>query len=142
MSNTNTTIMVPDPIERFIAEGFDRLNVDAATHAQRTEAFQEMVNLLAILMSGHHGPDRDDPAYFRQAEDNLHAWGHGRRVTPEAQAVGRVFLAFLKEAVESPAFEILQENTRRGDESDAFDPGGGLKDRRQDSDDGQPKPSS
>jgi hypothetical protein len=137
MSNTKTTIMMPDAIERFIAEGFDRLNVDGATSAQRTEAFQEMVNLLAILMSGHHDPDRDDPTYFRQAQDNLFAWGHGRRVTPEAQTVGRAFLAFLKEAVESPSFELLQENTRRGDESDAFDPGGGLKDRRQDSDDGQ-----
>ncbi|WP_347263591.1 hypothetical protein [Nitrobacter sp.] len=137
MSNTKTTIMMPDPVERFIAEGFDRLNIDGATHAQRTEAFQEMVNLLAILMSGHHGPDVDDPAYFQQAQDNLYAWGHGRRVTPEAQAVGRAFLTFLKEVVESPAFELLQENTRRGDESDAFDPGGGLKDRRKDSGDGQ-----
>lgn len=137
MSNTKTTIMIPDPIERFIAEGFYRLNVDGTTSTQQTEAFQEMVNLLATLMSDHHGPDMDDPAYFRQAQDNHYAWGHGRRVTPEAQAIGRAFLAFLKEAVESPAFELLQENTRRGDESDAFDPGGGLKDRREESDDGQ-----
>ena len=137
MSNTKTTIMMPDPIERFIAEGFDRLNVDGATPEQTAQAFQEMVNLLAMLMSGHHGPDMDDPVYFRQAQDNLYAWGHGRRVTPEAQALGRAFLAFLKDAVESSAFELLQENTRRGDESDAFDPGGGLKYRREDGDDGQ-----
>lgn len=137
MSNSETTIMLPDPIERFIAEGFDRLNVDGASLAQRTEAFQEMINLLAILMSSPHGPDMDDPAYFRQVQDNLYAWGHARHVTPEAQAVGRAFLAFLKEAVESPAFDLLQENTRRGDESDAFDPGGGLIDRRKGSDDGQ-----
>lgn len=134
MSNTKTTIMMPDPIERFIADGLDRLNVDAATPVQTAEAFQEIINLLAILMSGHHGPDMDDPTYFRQMEENAYAWGHARRVTPEAQAVGKTFLAFLKDAVESPAFEHLQENTRRGDESDAFDPGGGLKDRRQDGD--------
>lgn len=132
MSNSKTTIMLPDPIERFIAEGFDQLNVDGASAVQRTEAFQEMVNLLAILMSGHHAPDMDDPAYFRQMEEGLYAWGHARRVTLEAQAVGKAFLALLKDAVESPAFELLQENTRRGDESEAFDPGGGLKDRRQD----------
>jgi hypothetical protein len=137
MSNSKTTIMLPDPIERFIAEGFDRLNADGTSSVLQTEAFQEMVNLLAILMSGHHGTDMNDPAYFRQAQDNLYAWGHARRVTPEAQAVGRAFLAFLKEAVESPAFELLQENTRRGDESDAFDPGGGMKDRRKGSDDDQ-----
>ncbi|MBJ6721028.1 hypothetical protein I2750_12285 [Bacillus sp. PR5] len=135
MSNTKTTIMMPDPIERFIAEGFDRLNVDGATPEQSTEAFQEIINLLAILMSGHHGPDMDDPTYFRQMEENAFAWGHARRVTPEAQAVGKAFLAFLKEAIESPAFDLLQENTRRGDESNAFDPGGGLKDRCQDGDD-------
>lgn len=132
MSNTKTTIMMPDPIERFIAEGFDRLNVDAATPVQTADAFQEIINLLAILMSGHHGPEIDDPTYFRQMEENASAWGHARRVTPEAQAVGKAFLAFLKDAVESPAFELLQENTRRSDEADAFDPGGGLKDRRQD----------
>ena len=137
MSNSKTTIMLPDPIERFIAEGFDRLNADGASSVLQTEAFQEMINLLAILMSGHHVPDMDDPAYFRQTQDNLYAWGHARRVTPEAQVVGRAFLAFLKEAVESPAFELLQENTRRGDESDAFDPGGGLKDGRKGSDDDQ-----
>lgn len=135
MSNTKTTIMMPDPIERFIAEGFDRLNVDNATAAHTAEAFQEIINLLAILMSGQHGPDMDDPTYFRQMEENAYAWGHARRVKPEAQAIGKAFLAFLKEAVESPSFELLQENTRRGDESDAFDPGGGLKDRRQDGDD-------
>lgn len=134
MSNTETTIMMPDPIERFIAEGLDRLDVDGATSVQTAEAFQEIINLLAILMSGHHGPDMDDPTYFRQMEEDLYVWGHARRVTPEAQAIGRAFLAFLKAAVESPAFELLQENTRRGDESDAFDPGGGLKDRRQDGD--------
>ncbi len=134
MSNTKTTIMMPESIERFIAEGFDRLNVGGATSHQTAEAFQEIINLLAILMSGHHGPDMDDPTYFRQMEENAYAWGHARRVTPEAQAVGRAFLAFLKDAVESPAFELLQENTRRGDESEAFDPGGGLKDRRQDDD--------
>ncbi len=135
MSNTKTTIIMPDAIERFIAEGFDRLNVDGTTPEQTAGAFQEIINLLAILMSGHHGPDMDDPTYFRQMEEDLYAWGHARRVTPEAQAIGRAFLAFLKAAVESPAFELLQENTRRGDESDAFDPGGGLKDRRQDGDD-------
>lgn len=135
MSNTKTTIMMPDPIERFIAEGFDRLSVDGTTPEQTAEAFQEIVNLLAILISGHHGPDMDDPTYFRQMEENAYAWGHARRVTPEAQAIGKAFLAFLKEAVESPSFECLQENTRRGDESDAFDPGGGLKDRRHDGDD-------
>jgi hypothetical protein len=134
MSNTKTTIMMPDPIERFIAEGFDRLNIEGATSHQTEEAFQEIINLLAILMSGHHGPDMDDPTYFRKMEENLYAWGHARRVTPEAQAVGKAFLAFLRDAVESPAFELLQENTRRGDESDAFDPGGGLKDQRQDGD--------
>lgn len=134
MSNTKTTIMMPDPIERFIAEGLDRLNVDAATSVQTAEAFQEMINLLAILMSGHHVPDMDDPTYFRQMEENAYAWGHARRVTPEVQSVGKAFLAFLKDAVESPGFEILQENTRRGDESDAFDPGGGLKARRQNGD--------
>ncbi|TCS04620.1 hypothetical protein [Rhizobium sp. BK418] len=134
MSNTKTTIMMPDTIERFIAEGFDRLNVDGATPAQTAEAFQEIINLLAILVSGHHGPEMDDPTYFRQMEENAHAWGHARRVTPEAQAVGKAFLAFLKDAVESPAFVLLQENTRRGYESDAFDPGGGLKDQRQDGD--------
>lgn len=138
MSNSKTTIIMPDPVERFIAEGFERLDVDGATPAQMAEAFQEIVNLIAILMSGHHHPDMDDPMYFRQMEENLHAWGHGRRVAPEAQAVGRAFLAFLKEAVDSPAFELLQKNTRRGDESDAFDPGGGLKDRHKDHDDGQP----
>ncbi len=138
MSNSKTTIIMPDPVERFIAEGFERLNVDGATPTQMAEAFQEIVNLIAILMSGHHRPDMDDPMYHRQMEENLYAWGHGRRVTPEAQAVGRAFLAFLKEAVDSPAFEFLQENTRRGEESDAFDPGGGLKDRRKDPDDGQP----
>lgn len=132
MSNTKTTIMMPDPIERFIAEGFERLNVDGATPEQTAQAFQEIINLLAILMSGYHGPDMDDPTYFRQMEENAYAWGHARSVTPEAQAVGKAFLAFLKDAVESPAFELLQENTRRGDESDVFDPGGGLKDRRQD----------
>lgn len=137
MSNTKTTITMPDPIERFIAEGFERLNPDGATSAQKAEAFQEIVNLLGILMSGHHGPDMDDPTYFRQVEENAYAWGHARRVTPEAQAVGRAFLAFLKDAVESSAFEHLRENTRRGDESDAFDPGGGLKDRRHSSDDDQ-----
>ncbi|ODT16468.1 MAG: hypothetical protein ABS35_28275 [Kaistia sp. SCN 65-12] len=135
MSNTKTTIMMPDPIERFIAKGFDRLNVEGATPEQTAQAFQETVNLLAILISGHHGPDMDDPTYFQQMEENAYAWGHARRVTPEAQAIGKAFLAFLKEAVESPSFELLQENTRRGDESDAFDPGGGLKDRRQDGDD-------
>lgn len=135
MSNTKTTIMRPDPIERFIADALDRLNVDAATPVQTADAFQEIINLLAILMSGHHGPDIDDPNYFRQMEENAYAWGHARRVTPEAQAVGKAFLALLRDAVENPAFEILQENTRRGDESDAFDPGGGLKDRRQDGDD-------
>lgn len=134
MSNTKTTIMMPDPIERFIAEGFDRLNVDGTTPEQTAQAFQEIINLLAILMSGHHGPDMDDPIYFRQMEENAYAWGHARRVTPEAQAVGKAFLALIKAAVESPAFEILQENTRRGDEPDTFDPGGGLKDRRQDGD--------
>ncbi|CAH1652113.1 MULTISPECIES: hypothetical protein [unclassified Chelatococcus] len=134
MSNTKTTIIMPDPIERFIAEGFDRLKVDGSTPEETTEAFQEIINLLAILMSGHHGPDMDDPTYFRQMEENAYAWGHARRVTLEAQAVGGAFLAFLKAAVDSPAFELLQENTRRGDESDAFDPGGGLKDRRQDGD--------
>lgn len=134
MSNPKTTIMMPDPIERFIAQGLDRLNVDAATPVQTAEAFQEIINLLAILMSGHHGPDMDDPTYFRQMEENAYAWGHARRVTPEAQAVGKAFLAFLKDAIESPGFETLQENTRRGDESDAFDPGGGLKDRRQNGD--------
>lgn len=132
MSNTKTTIMMPDPIEHFIAAGFGRLNVDGTTPEQTAQAFQEIINLLAILMSGHHGPDMDDPTYFRQMEENAFAWGHARRVTPEAQAVGKAFLAFLKDAVESPAFELLQENTRRGDESEAFDPGGGLKDRRQD----------
>lgn len=134
MSNTKTTIMMPDPIEHFIAEGFGRLNVDGATPEQTAQAFQEIVNLLAILISGHHGPDMDDPTYFRQMEENTYAWGHARRVTPEAQAVGKAFLAFLKEAVESPAFELLQKNTRRGNEADAFDPGGGLKDRRRDDD--------
>lgn len=138
MSNSKTTIIMPDPVERFIAEGFERLNGDGATPAQLAEAFQEIVNLIAILMSGHHHPDMDDPMYFRQMEENLYAWGHGRCVAPEAQAVGRAFLAFLKEAVDSPAFELLRENTRRGDESDAFDPGGGLKDLRRDHDDGQP----
>lgn len=135
MSNTKTTIMMPDSIERFIAEGLDRLNVDGTTPEQTAQAFQEIINLLAILMSGHHGPDMNDPTYFRQMEENAYAWGHARRVTPEVQAVGKAFLAFLKDAVESPAFEHLQENSRRGDESDAFDPGGGLKDRRQDGDD-------
>lgn len=134
MSNSKTTIVMPDSIERFITEGFERLNVDGATSQQTAEAFQEIINLLAILMSGYHGPDMDDPTYFRQMGDNAYAWGHARRVTPEAQAVGKAFLAFLKDAVESPAFELLQENTRRGDESDAFDPGGGLKDQRQDDD--------
>lgn len=134
MSNTKTTIMMPDSIERFIAEAFERLNVDVATPQQTAEAFQEIINLLAILMSGRHGPDMDDPTYFRQMEEDLYAWGHARRITPEAQAIGRAFLAFLKAAVESPAFELLQENTRRGDEADAFDPGGGPKDRRQDGD--------
>lgn len=134
MSNTKTTIMMPDSIERFIAEGFERLNVDGTTPHQTAEAFQEIINLLAILMSGHHGPDIDDPTYFRQMEENACAWGHARRATPEAQAVGKAFLAFLKEAVESPAFELLQKNTRRGNEADAFDPGGGLKDRRRDDD--------
>lgn len=134
MSNSKTTIMMPDSIERFIAESFERLNVDGATSQQTAEAFQEIINLLAILMSGHHGPDMDDPTYFRQMEEDLYAWGHARRVTPEAQAIGRAFLAFLKDALESPAFELLQENTRRGDEADAFDPGGGLKDRRQEGD--------
>ena len=132
MSNTKTTIMRPYPIERFIADALDRLNVDAATPVQTADAFQEIINLLAILMSGHHGPEMDDPTYFRQMEENAYAWGHARRVTPEAQAVGKAFLAFLKDAVESPAFELLQENTRRSDEADAFDPGGGLKDRRED----------
>lgn len=132
MSNTKTTIMMPDPIERFIADGFERLNVDGTTPEQTTEAFQEIVNLLAILMSGQYGPDIDDPNYFRQMEENAYAWGHARRVTPEAQAVGKAFLAFLRDAIESPAFELLRENTRRGDEADAFDPGGGLKDRRED----------
>jgi len=134
MSNTKTTIVMPDSIERFIAEGFDRLNVDGATSEQTAQAFQEIINLLAILMSGHHGPDMDDPTYFRQMEENAYAWGHARRATPEAQAIGKAFLAFLKAAAESPALELLQENTRRGDESDAFDPGGGVKDRRQDGD--------
>lgn len=134
MSNSKTTIMMPDPIERFIAEGFERLNVDGATSQQTGDAFQEIINLLAILMSGHHGPDMDDPTYFRQMEENAFAWGHARRVTPEAQAIGKAFLAFLKGAVESTAFELLQENTRRSDEADAFDPGGGPKDRRQDGD--------
>jgi hypothetical protein len=134
MSNSKKTIVMPDSIERFIAEGFERLNVDGATPEQTAQAFQEIINLLAILMSGHHGPDMDDPTYFRQMEENAFAWGHARRVTPEAQAVGKAFLAFLKDAVESPAFELLQENTRRSDEADAFDPGGGPKDRRQDGD--------
>jgi len=134
MSNTKATIVMPDSIERFIAEGFERLNVDGATSQQTAEAFQEIINLLAILMSGHHGPDMDDPTYFRQMEEGLYAWGHARRVTPEAQSIGSAFLAFLKAAVESPAFELLQENTRRVDESDAFDPGGGPEDRRQNGD--------
>lgn len=134
MSNTKTPIMMPDSIERFIAEGFERLNVDGATSHQTAEAFQEIINLLAILMSGQHGPDMEDPTYIRQMEEDLYAWGHARRVTPESQAIGRAFLAFIKAAVESPAFELLQENTRRGNESDGFDPGGGLKDQRQDDD--------
>jgi hypothetical protein len=138
MVNSKVTIVMPDAFERFIAEGYDRSNDEGATPEQMTAAFQEMINLLAILMSGKHSPDMDEPLYARQMEDNFYAWGHGRRVTPQTQAVGRAFLAFLKDAVEGPGFESLLENTRRGDESDAFDPGGGLKDRRKDPDDGQP----
>lgn len=123
--------MVPDSFERFIAEGYDHIHLDGATAEQKSAAFQEMVNLLAILMSGNHGPEMEDPTYARQMEDNFYAWGHGRRVTPEAQAIGRAFLAFLKGAVQRPAFESLLENTRRGDESELLDPGGGLKDHRQ-----------
>lgn len=135
MSNTTTTVMMPDSFQRFIAEGLQLMHVYRPTSEQVTESFQEMINLIAILLSNNHGPDMDDPTYFRKMDANVHAWGHSRRVTPEAQAVGRAFLAFLKEAVESPAFEFLQENTRRGDDSDAFDPGGGLKDRHKDDDD-------
>lgn len=130
MANTKMTIIVPDSFERFIAEAYDHLNLDGATAEQKSAAFQEMINLLAILMSGNHGPDMEDPLYARQMEDNFYAWGHGRRVTPEAQAVGRAFLAFLKDAVQQPAFDSLLKNSRRGEESDAVDPGGGPKDQR------------
>ncbi|GGE33559.1 hypothetical protein GCM10007276_08560 [Agaricicola taiwanensis] len=128
--------MMPDPFQHFIAEGHDRLDLENATSEQTTAAFQEIVNLMAILLSGRHGPDLDDPRYHQQMEDSFFAWGHGRKVTPEAQAIGRAFLTFLKDAVQRPGFELLFEDTRRGDESAAFDPGGGLKDRRHD-DDGQ-----
>lgn len=136
MANSKITISMPDPLQHFIAEGHDRLNLDNASPEQTAEAFQETINLIAILMSGDHGPDMDDPLYFKAMEESFYAWGHGRKVTPEAQAIGRAFLAFLKDAVQRPGFERLFEDTRRGDESAAFDPGGGLKDRRQD-DDGQ-----
>lgn len=115
MSNSRATVMIPDAFERFIEDGHMRLHVGDATHAQKVAAFQEIINLLALLLEPDYGPDPDDVLYFRQMEDNVHAWGHSRIVSREAQVIGGAFLSGLNSRVNSPHFKSLLENTRRGE---------------------------
>lgn len=115
MANRKATITIPDSFDRLISEGYERLPVEQVTPEMTTAAFQEIINLLAMLLPSHFGPHPSDVLYFKEMEENIRVWGHGRDVTPEAQAIGSGFLAILNLLVESPAFDRLQKNTRLGD---------------------------
>lgn len=129
MSNIPVNITLPDPLNRFILEGYDRFGEgDNPSREQVAAAFQEIVNHLAVLFSGNFRPDENDAMHFRTMEENLHCWGELRQRTPEAEKIGKRFLLLLDIFVRSPAFKrALEDEGRRGDDPPEGDPGGGMR---------------
>jgi hypothetical protein len=128
MSNMTANVTIPDPLVRMIAKGYDAIGDDDPTHDETVAAFQEVINVLAILVASQFHPDMHDDMYFRERDENAHCWGYMRVRTPRAEAIGKGFLAILGELVNKPVFErVLNEENRRGDDPDSCDPGGGMR---------------
>ncbi len=128
MSNIKVQVTMPDPIVRMIAASYDVMSGEDPTRDETVAAFQEMINVLGILMSGQFHPDMHDGMHFREMDENVHCWGGMRMRSPEAEAIGKGFLTLLRELVTAPVFErVLNESSRRGDDPDTCDPGGGMR---------------
>jgi hypothetical protein len=139
MSNIKANVTIPDPIVRMIAKGYDIAGDDDPSRDETVAAFQEIINVLAQLMSSQFPLDMHDDMYFRESEENGHCWGYYRVRTPRAEAIGKSFLAILGVLVNAPVFEqVLNEENRRGDDPDSCDPGGGMRGPDHEPDDDQP----
>jgi hypothetical protein len=128
MSNIKVDVILPDPFFRLISEGYENMGGDEPTRDETAAAFQEIINVLAILTSRRFHPDMDDPMYFRDMEENVHCWGDMRMRSPEAEAIGKRFLSLLGEFATHPGFQsLIDEKSLRGDNPPNCDPGGGMR---------------
>jgi hypothetical protein len=128
MSNIKVDVTMPDPFDRLIANGYEMMGEEEPTKEERVAAFQEIINVLAIMTSRRFHPDMDDPAYFRDMEENVHCWGDMRMRSPQAEAIGKRFLMLLGELAIHPGFQpLIDEKSRRGDDPVNCDPGGGMR---------------
>lgn len=135
MANINVDVTMPDSVYRMVDDWYFNFGpTSRMTSRQAQEAFQEIINLIGRLTPFE--PDMDDIMYYRQMDENVAVFGANRKRSPEAEKIGKAFLLLLRERVNAPLFEfILNEESRRGDDPAMCDPGGGMKDLRQNGDD-------
>ena len=129
MANIDVEVTMPDSVYRMVDDCYFNFGQSGRmTRPQAVEAFQEIINLIGRLLPFE--PDMDDFMYHRQMNENVAVFGAERKVSPEAEKIGKAFLLLLRERVNAPLFEfLLNEENRRGDDPATCDPGGGLKDR-------------
>jgi hypothetical protein len=135
VANIDVEVTMPDPVYRMVDDWYFNFGQNGRmTRDQTVEAFQEIINLIGRLLPFE--PDMDDIMYYRQMDENVAVFEAERKVSPEAEKIGKAFLLILRERVNAPVFEfLLNEESRRGDDPAACDPGGGMKDWFRDRDD-------
>lgn len=124
MANIKVEVTMPDSFYRLIEDA----SFNKPSRPEMAASFQEMISLLGILLSARYHPDMDDVMYFKDMEDNVAAFGDGRMRTPQTQAIGKAFLELLRELTQYPAYQdLIDEESRWGDDPPRADPGGGMR---------------
>ena len=117
MSNIKVEVTMPDSFYRLIEASYDQSRWNEPSRPEMVAAFQEMINLLGLLLSSRFHPDLDDLMYFKDMDANVATFGYDRPRTPDVQAIGKVFLDLLRTMAQTPAYQdLIDEEIRRNDD--------------------------